>query len=259
MATLSLQAHKRILSAIMFRGLKEEYGRYSLGIVWMFLETIIMAIIMSILFGYRGRTAVGGVEFAVFFCVGFVLFRVFRMSMNQTEKVPQKGRQIMVFPGVIPLHMIMATAVLEMLKSILVIFVLYAGMLYLGYDAWPNDIMVPVLAMVLLAILGVSVGMMFTVLEKFAPELAKLLDFFRKPLMIISAVIFPMTIIPVEFYPYLDWNPIMHAMELTRDAWIVGYETPVGSMDYMVEVTVIMGVIGLALYSMFRDLFAKPK
>ena len=53
--------------------------------------------------------------------------------------------------------------------------------------------------------------------------------------------------IPVEYRGLLIWNPVLHAVDFTRDAVLVGYSSP-GSVAYLVLSIGILLFVGLAAY-----------
>ena len=59
---------------------------------------------------------------------------------------------------------------------------------------------------------------------------------------------FPLHSIPKEYWPYLLWNPIVHAVELSREAVMPGYVSEGVSIEYLAFTTLLMLFVGLACY-----------
>jgi capsular polysaccharide transport system permease protein len=79
-----------------------------------------------------------------------------------------------------------------------------------------TSILTLILTWSLLVIFAFGIGLIFMVLGKTFPETEKFLPIMLKPLYFISCVMFPLHAVPKEYWPYLLWNPIIHAVELSR-------------------------------------------
>ena len=70
-----------------------------------------------------------------------------------------------------------------------------------------------------------------------------------RPFWLISGVWFPLTAIPEKFRPFLTWNPITQAIELSRHAltrdYILIEEI---SLKYLLYFAIISFTIGLGIY-----------
>jgi capsular polysaccharide transport system permease protein len=54
--------------------------------------------------------------------------------------------------------------------------------------------------------------------------------------------------IPKEYWSYLDWNPLLHAIELTRHAAYSTYPTEAVSEFYLLACTIVLLFFALAVY-----------
>jgi capsular polysaccharide transport system permease protein len=59
---------------------------------------------------------------------------------------------------------------------------------------------------------------------------------------------FPLHAIPKEFWPYLLWNPIIHAVELSRESVVAGYVSEGVSLNYLALCALVALFLGLAVY-----------
>ena len=105
-----------------------------------------------------------------------------------------------------------------------------------------------VLTWSLLIILSCGVGLIFMVVGKTFPEMQKVLPILLKPLYFISCIMFPLHSIPKQYWSYLLWNPLVHAVELSREAVMPGYISEGVSLNYLAMFTLVTLFIGLALY-----------
>ena len=66
--------------------------------------------------------------------------------------------------------------------------------------------------------------------------------------MFISAVFFPMTVVPEQYQGLLAMNPLVHAMELIREGWLPLYESPVARPGYLYMWTLCALALAISSY-----------
>lgn len=114
-------------------------------------------------------------------------------------------------------------------------------------------------AVVGLWLLGLGVGLIFSVANELIPEIDYVFRFIMMPLYIVSGVILPLAMVPM---PYRDWlllNPIAHGLEATRLGFSSYYRSvPELSLGYLYVCALISVFFGLVLHQRFvQRLIAK--
>ncbi|TOH27581.1 hypothetical protein CGI84_21695 [Vibrio parahaemolyticus] len=89
--------------------------------------------------------------------------------------------------------------------------------------------------------------MLFGLAEQFVQELAKVKSLIQRPLFFISGVFFSLQDMPKDFWPYLNWNPVLHAIELSREAVYPTYGA-VGVSNFYLGMSTLF-LLSLALFS----------
>jgi capsular polysaccharide transport system permease protein len=100
----------------------------------------------------------------------------------------------------------------------------------------------------LLSLLGGGIGMILCVGQLRFPELGKVVPLLTRPLFFISGLFFSLNDIPSQYHHYLLWNPILHAIELIRNACYPGYNAELVSIPYLGSIALGTVFFGLALY-----------
>ena len=80
------------------------------------------------------------------------------------------------------------------------------------------------------------------------PELGKVVPLLTRPLFFISGLFFSLNDIPSQYHHYLLWNPILHAIELIRNACYPSYNADSVSMGYLAFIALATVFFGLAMY-----------
>jgi len=76
-----------------------------------------------------------------------------------------------------------------------------------------------------------------------------------RPMFFISGIFFAGTMIPQQYWYVFSWNPIFHAIELSRDAFFSSYITPIGSWSYLSVCALVSFTSGLMLFYNKRTRF----
>jgi len=64
----------------------------------------------------------------------------------------------------------------------------------------------------------------------------------------ISGIFFAATMIPQQYWYLFSWNPLFHAIELSRDAFFISYATPVGDWVYLSTCALVSLAFGLICF-----------
>ena len=110
------------------------------------------------------------------------------------------------------------------------------------------DVITLIFSWILLVIFSSGIGLIFMVIGNTFPETEKFLPILIKPLYFISCIMFPLHNVPKEYWPYLLWNPLVHAVELSRESVFPGYISAGVSLSYLGFCALITLFVGLALY-----------
>ena len=97
-------------------------------------------------------------------------------------------------------------------------------------------------------VLAVSVGMIFALGRAFIPEIEKLRSLAMRPVFFISGIFFSLQDLPKAHWKWFDWNPLLHAVELTRYAAYPTYGTAGVSQMYLSLCVLITLLLSLSLY-----------
>lgn len=222
---------------------------------WMLIEPIlfvmIMVVIRVVILG-RMRMVINA-EFIPWLIVGLLGFFLFRENMTRSVSAISISRALFAFRQVKPIDTVFVRCFLEgMLKTvILFIFILGATLL----DIWlvPDLPLEAMFAWVSLWCLGLGIGLCVSVLAALVKEIGIIVRFMTLPLLILSGVILPVTMLPHYLQPYILLNPIVHGLESLRLAFFQNYWTlPEISLLYLWYWTFASLLLGLMLHKRFE-------
>jgi capsular polysaccharide transport system permease protein len=209
--------------------LREAFSRITadrLGWSWIFIEPVLHVAVMLGIRQLIGRVrVVPGVEFIPFLIVGILTFFLFRDVVNRTMTVVNANAALFAYRQVQPIDTVIVRAGLELCIKVVLFFVMVFGLHLLGYSVLPADPLQVVFILVLLWWLALGLGMVFCVLVSTFQESEKFLRLLMMPLYFLSGVILPVHYLPHSVQQWLWWNPILHAVELSRMSFFDTYHT----------------------------------
>lgn len=231
------------LSMILLLG---QYSRGSrMGFILALLEPLILIVGLYVFRGlFKGKDASYGTSLFLFLASGFLPFYVFVRISSQARATSMgpRGR----IPGVSTLDVYIATIALNSLIWIGMIVVIFLGMWLYGLErARPASIVDCALPVLLFIALGMGVGMINNVINRFITFWSRFYAILTRGLVFLSGVIFIVDLQPLWMRAWSVFNPLSHGVEWFRLGVYGRY--PHNSMDpaYLVEWALIALFIGV--------------
>lgn len=248
-ARSAFSIQRDVIFAIFLREMNARFSGYTLGNIWILLEPILMMSLFVVLFGLRGRGEFGYVEPPVFILASFIPFRMlWQAPMRTNMGALGSARGLLGFRQVRLFDVFMARSLVEAGIFLVAGTILVSAMLWLGFDALPHNPLGVLYYGAVLWLFSCSFGILVCVISDYTPEVQKLVGMMMMPLLFLSAVFFPMTIVPRALRDALSVNPLVHANELIREAWLPLYDSPVADPSYMYAWTLITMALAVASY-----------
>jgi capsular polysaccharide transport system permease protein len=249
----SLEVLKDVVFALFIREIKTRFGTYRLGLVWAFLEPMAFVLIISALRSFRSSGSLFGGEaygipYPLFLTLGYIPFQLFSKLLTQGAAAVNANQGLFNYRQVRPIDAILARTLLEVLVFSGVLLTFIALFWWFGFEATIADPLRLVVVFGLLSLLGGGIGMIICVGQLRFPELGKVVPLLTRPLFFISGLFFSLNDIPTQYHHYLLWNPILHAIELIRNACYHAYNVDSVSMAYLASIALVTVFFGLAMY-----------
>jgi capsular polysaccharide transport system permease protein len=132
--------------------------------------------------------------------------------------------------------------------------VLLAGVKLFGFRIAPHDPLLILFALTLLGFCGLGFGLVFSTISGLLPEFARAGRLLFQALYILSAVIYPVFIIPQPYRDVMMLNPLVHGIESVRAGFFSTYRlVPEVSLTYLAGFAVFSVFIGLLLQVRFQQ------
>jgi capsular polysaccharide transport system permease protein len=206
-----------VIYAIFLREVKSQSSD-KFGIAWSVISPVIFIFMLSYLRGRMDGGDAHGIPTFFFMTYGLIFVQFFLGLVASTSTGIKKHKPLYAFRQVQPISSILAITILESLIKVFVILVVGVICFILQFDIHISDPLSLLLILFKVAILSMSIGVIFALATCYVPEVDKIRSLIMRPMFFISGIFFSLQDIPPEYWPYLTWNPLLHAVELARYA-----------------------------------------
>lgn len=247
------EVQRAVLFALLLRELKTRFGGRWLGALWVVAEPLTHVLLLMLIFATVRHRLLPGVDFVMFLVTGLLPFFMFRSLALRLMEAVDANRGLFGYRQVKPIDALISRAALETgLYSVVYLLVL-ALLAWLGLPVVPDRPLELLAVSAALLAGGFGVGVTLAVLTDDLPQARALVRIAFFPLYLMSGVIFPIHTLPEELLQWLLWNPVLHALELSRGLYFSAYSPIPQASGAVVGAFGLLALgLGLSLYRVRR-------
>lgn len=253
MARSGLEVQQAVIKALFMREMKTRFGKYRLGYLWAVITPVAHLLVMLFIFGYIMHRTMPDISFPIFLINGIIPYFIFSDISVRSIKAIEANQGLFNYRPVKPIDTIIARAALEFIIYIVVYVLLMTFMIIIGEQYSLSGMLLLCCTWFFLFIFSCGVGLIFMVVGNLMSETEKFLPVIIKPFYFISCVMFPLHSVPKEYWPFLLWNPIVHVVELSREAVVNNYISEGVELSYLAICSLSIFFIGLACYLLRQE------
>lgn len=247
------EVQRTVLYSLVLWEVHSRVGKYRLGYLWVLLEPFAhVAILWWMRVLVLGRTR-ADIPFTVFIIVGVVLWLLFRnIAVRSVRKKNRSSDGLFAHrfghKGTHSVDKILAYAFFELVVNALVFAIfLYLAWVFMDEPIQLSSFLFLVVVYLLLVCLALGLAFLFVSLIERFPDTERIIPIAIRPLYFMSGIFFSISEIPEGYQSYFQWNPLLHAVELIRNAVAPTYNVPQASVMYLFVFAMAICIIGLAL------------
>ncbi|MDH7913008.1 ABC transporter permease [Winogradskyella sp. SYSU M77433] len=249
--------YRDLLFLFVKRDIVTLYKQTILGPLWYLIQPLFTSVIFTLIFNNLGQIKTGSVPPFLFNLAGITAWNYFRDCLNNTSSTFTKNQNIfgkVYFPRVI---LPMSITISNLLKFGIQLLIFVGFFIYYyatGYKLSINSniVLFPVYV-VIMAMLGLGLGMIFSSLTTKYRDLTVLLTFAVQLLMYVSAVPYPMSEAKSKFPPLVanivEYNPLTQIMEGFRYMLLDIGEFNLVRFLYTLGISLFIFLIGLVIFN----------
>jgi lipopolysaccharide transport system permease protein len=246
---------RHLFMILVWRTLKVRYQQTAIGVAWAVLQPLMLAIVFTVIFGLLMRVPSDGTPYPVFVISGLLVWQFVAQSFQQASGAVVGNAQLVTkiyFPRILLPLSIIAAAFFDMLcvLGLTVLFMLWYGVTpTLGVIGF-----LPAVALAAMTVLGLSLwlGALYVPFR----DIGHLLPFLTQIWMFISAVFYPISLLPPKYEFLYALNPIIVAVQTSRWAFANGVPPKPEMVLVSILVSAVLLVSGLWFFRRREGTFA---
>jgi lipopolysaccharide transport system permease protein len=235
------------------------YKQTILGPLWFFIQPLFTTITFTFIFGNLAGISTDGLPQPLFYMAGITAWNYFADCLTKTSTVFKDNANIfgkVYFPRLImPLSIVASNLVRFIVQMFLFLIMIgYYAIQGAAFNVTWAIALFPFLVL-LMALLGLGLGLIITALTTKYRDLAFLITFGVQLLMYATTVIYPLSAAPLKYKYLIELNPMTGIIEAFRYGFLGQGELTWHSLGYSTLVTVVSLVLGVVIFNKTEKTF----
>ena len=233
------------LAALVDRERRTRFATGTIGYLWAYIVPIAWIGFVVLFFWILDRVPPINVGPEIFVGTSFLPYIIFRSTVLSLGKTVGVHRHLLYIRPIAIRDFFTATSILEG-YNLLAITLIICGGITLIFSADPPSNISQVMSVLLLVwILGTGFGRFVGVFGLLSDSFARTIPIMMRPLFWASGIFYTATELPLPIQNILWYNPVLHLTELLREAYFLGYESPLASAWYPILVAAVFFVLSV--------------
>jgi lipopolysaccharide transport system permease protein len=251
--------YRDLVMLFVRRDFVSNYKQTVLGPIWFFIQPLLTTLTYVVIFGNIAKLSTDGAPMIVFYLAGTTVWNYFSQTLTSISTVFTTNAQLfgkVYFPRLtMPLSIVLANLVRFGIQFSLF---LACWLFYLikGSNLHPNwVIMLTPLLVIIMGMLALGLGMIFSALTTKYRDLTMLLTFGIQLLMYATPVIYPLSTLPEKYKWLILANPMSAIVETFRYAFLGSGVFRWEYLAYSTLATCIILALGTVIFNKVEKSF----
>lgn len=234
---------------------RERLSRFAggpLGYLWAYATPVAWIAFVVAFFWIVDRRPPIPVGVEIFVATGILPYAMLRQAISSTMRSVVSNRQMLVLHPITSHELIAAAALLELVNTILTTCLIIAVFAMVFEVPVPANLSKVVVGIGLAWAVGAGVGALFATIGQASDSFSRSVPIVLRPLFWISGIFYTATELPGTAVDILWWNPLFHCIELLREGFFLGYQSPISSITYPLAFAIICYAVSLAVAETIR-------
>lgn len=251
--------YKHLLFQLVKRDVVALYKQTILGPIWFFIQPLLTTLVFTFIFGKLAKVSTDGLPQSLFYLAGIINWNYFSECLNKTSTVFKDNAVIfgkVYFPRIIvPISISISTLsrfAIQLLVFLICLIIYHNKGIQFHLT---SAIFIFPLMVVLMATLGLGLGLIISALTVKYKDLYFLIGFCLQLLMYTTTVIYPLSAAPENLKWLIQMNPMTTVIELFRNGFLGKGNFTVGSLAYSITTTLSLLFLGLVSFNKVEKTF----
>lgn len=247
-----LWQYRDLLYILVMRNIKVRYKQTIIGASWAIIQPLFTMILFTIIFSRIAKIPSDNVPYPIFVYIGLIYWNYFSTALtgaNGSLIESQNIIQKVYFPRlIVPL----ATTVTPLIDFLLVFLILFGLFAYFHYPPNFTGLIFLPLLLLIAFFTATGIGLLVSSVNAKYRDVQYILNFFIQVLFYATPIIYPLSIIPVQFRWLMSLNPMAGVI-------LVGKSSLLGNQPIDWRILTISFVISVILFILGSMYFRKSE
>jgi lipopolysaccharide transport system permease protein len=256
----SLLKNKELIIASSKREILSRYRGSALGLLWSFVNPLIMLCVYTFVFGgvFKARWGDQGSsksEFALVLFSGLIVFNFFSECVNRAPNLIV-GNPNYVKKVIFPLEIMIVTSVITALYHALISLFVWV-LTFIVFFGIPKItiVLLPLVIAPLIILVG-GLSWMLSAMGVYIRDIGQFIGVLTTILMFLSPIFYPISSVPEQYRIWLYMNPLTIVVEMSRDLMYWGSIPDLKLLLVFWVISILIGWLGFVWFQKIRKGFA---
>lgn len=255
-----LWSYRDLVLLFVKRDFVKDYKQTILGPLWFFIQPLIQTLTFFFIFSKVAKIGTGKLPPILFYLSGITIWTYFADCFNKTSTIFITNAAVfgkVYFPRLVtPISIVISSMVKFGIQLALFILIYIYYLIFKNVDIHMNGtILLFPFYVLIMAILGLGLGIIFSSLTTKYKDLVFLLQFGIQLLMYATPVIYPLANLSPKYKSYLLMNPITPIIEAIRYGLFGDGVFDMMYLGYSLAVSIVILIIGVLLFNKVEKSF----
>lgn len=257
---MNIWRHRALISMLARREVVGRYKGSVLGLLWSFLQPLLMLVVYAFVFGviFNSRWPANELtsdSFPAILFAGMLVFNLFAECVNRSPSLIQSNVNF-VKKVVFPLEILPCVIVFSALAHASVSLIILLAFLFCVHGTLPWTIVLFPLVLAPLSLFVVGLSWALSAVGVYFRDLVQVVGVLTSSLMFLSPIFYPVTAIPEKYRFLIEMNPLTYFVENTRAVLVFGQIPDLHGLVWWYVIALFVVFVGLLIFRRFRSGFA---
>lgn len=247
--------HRELLWNLANREITQRYKQSVLGYAWVILNPLFQLVVMSFVFGSILKIPSLGVPFIIFLTVALLPWNLFSSSLTSSSGVLVGNSSLITkiyFPREILVYATIIAKMVDFAFSclVLILFLIIFHIPLTIYYLW----IIPIF--LIQTIFATGLSLVVAAFNLFYRDIQYLLGLIILLWMYLTPIMYPVEIIPEKYRSIMSLNPMAVIINAYRQVILSGKAPNISSLSVALFTSIIIFIIGFAIFKKLEGKFA---
>jgi len=250
---IELWRYRDLLQLLIANRIKTRYKRSVLGVVWTLLNPLLNTLVLTIAFSQIFRFNVP--NYAIYILSGLLFWNFFSQSTNDAMDTLVWGSSLI--KRIYVPRTIFAVSVVGngLINYLLALIPLGLIMVFMRHPYSLSLVTLP-LAILILAMFTLGMGLLVSTVAVFFVDFVYIFNVLLSVWFYLTPIIYPLSIIPSRYLPFIRLNPLLHLLELFHTLIYAAKMPPISLWLFTFMMALITLIAGWLIFTRKVDEFA---